>query len=92
VTRLLAQGEASRHFGATDMNANSSRSHVMFRLRIKRAFVAAGGGGAAIDWNDPSVPTRESTLVSRPAPPPPPLPPLTPVPLRTSSTSPAASG
>jgi putative methionine-R-sulfoxide reductase with GAF domain len=32
---VLASGEKNRSFAATDMNANSSRSHTLFRLRIQ---------------------------------------------------------
>lgn len=35
VFACLAQGEARRHVGATNMNAHSSRSHVMVRLWIE---------------------------------------------------------
>lgn len=31
---LIASGEASRHVGATDLNATSSRSHTIFRMTI----------------------------------------------------------
>ena len=32
VLKLLAAGEAHRHFGETKMNVNSSRSHTLFRM------------------------------------------------------------
>lgn len=35
VKRLLEEGEARRHFGVTNMNAHSSRSHVLVRLHIE---------------------------------------------------------
>ena len=35
VRRLLQEGENRRHFGVTNMNAHSSRSHVMVRLGIE---------------------------------------------------------
>jgi centromeric protein E len=35
--KLLAAGEAHRHFGETKMNVNSSRSHTLFRMvRLNR--------------------------------------------------------
>ena len=61
-------GESNRHYASTNMNEHSSRSHVLFRMIIKRGFTNAGGagqgpGGAAPppigDWeNDPQVPVR----------------------------------
>lgn len=33
--KTLAEGEARRHFGVTNMNAHSSRSHVLVRLSIE---------------------------------------------------------
>ena len=35
IKRLLAEGESRRHFGVTNMNAHSSRSHVIVRLTIE---------------------------------------------------------
>ena len=35
VLKLLAQGEAKRHFGSTNMNLHSSRSHTLFRMSIE---------------------------------------------------------
>lgn len=32
---LIAQGEEQRHVGATELNAESSRSHTIFRLLIE---------------------------------------------------------
>lgn len=38
--RLLDEGDARRHFGVTNMNAHSSRSHVLVRLNIESRKVA----------------------------------------------------
>jgi Kinesin motor domain len=35
VKHILAEGESRRHFGVTNMNAHSSRSHVLVRLSIE---------------------------------------------------------
>ncbi|XVE55721.1 hypothetical protein DITRI_Ditri03aG0180900 [Diplodiscus trichospermus] len=35
VTKLLESGEVNRHFGETNMNARSSRSHTIFRMVIE---------------------------------------------------------
>lgn len=40
VKHLLEEGEKSRHFGVTNMNAHSSRSHVLVRLSIESRKVA----------------------------------------------------
>lgn len=37
---LLDEGESRRHFGVTNMNAHSSRSHVMVRLSIEMRKIA----------------------------------------------------
>ena len=41
VKRLLDEGESKRHFGVTNMNAHSSRSHVIVRLHIESRKVAS---------------------------------------------------
>ena len=35
IKQLLDEGESRRHFGVTNMNAHSSRSHVLVRLSIE---------------------------------------------------------
>ena len=35
VLQLLAQGETNRHFGCTNMNARSSRSHTLFKMTFE---------------------------------------------------------
>lgn len=40
---VLASGEKNRSFAATEMNANSSRSHTLFRLRIQGKTASAKG-------------------------------------------------
>ena len=37
---LLARGEHARHYGATNMNERSSRSHTIFELMIETATTA----------------------------------------------------
>ena len=41
---VLASGEKNRSFAATDMNANSSRSHTLFRLRIQGKTASSKAG------------------------------------------------
>jgi len=41
IKRLLLEGESRRHFGVTNMNAHSSRSHVIVRLTIEGRKVAS---------------------------------------------------
>ena len=38
VMSLIEFGESQRSYGATNMNEHSSRSHVLFRMTIKRGF------------------------------------------------------
>ena len=50
-----------RHYGATNMNERSSRSHVLVRVVIKRGFVAkdtaASSGVGVVEWHsNPKVP------------------------------------
>jgi putative methionine-R-sulfoxide reductase with GAF domain len=40
---VLASGEAHRSFASTEMNANSSRSHTLFRMRIRGKYASANG-------------------------------------------------
>lgn len=47
---VLASGEAHRSFAATDMNANSSRSHTLFRVRIQGK-TAQGGARTDVKAN-----------------------------------------
>ena len=47
---LLDEGDARRHFGVTNMNAHSSRSHVLVRLNIESRKVA----------NQPTNPLRQN--------------------------------
>jgi centromeric protein E len=42
VFALVAAGEAHRHIGSTEMNANSSRSHTIFRLVIESKALNSG--------------------------------------------------
>ena len=42
--QLISFAETNRSYGATDMNQNSSRSHVLVRLTFKRGFVVGGVG------------------------------------------------
>ena len=42
---LIRFGEKNRHYGSTNMNERSSRSHVMLRLVIKRGFVSQAKTG-----------------------------------------------
>jgi len=44
---LLAFGESQRSYGATNMNDHSSRSHVLFRMTIKRGFTSDMAGSGA---------------------------------------------
>lgn len=39
---MLLEGERTRHYGSTQMNAKSSRSHTLFRLRIGSKAVSGG--------------------------------------------------
>jgi centromeric protein E len=64
VKRILAEGEARRHFGVTNMNAHSSRSHVLVRLSIESRRVATAlqqGQQLRKDWGR-DKPTSISTL------------------------------
>ena len=49
--RILDEGDRRRHFGVTNMNAHSSRSHVLVRLNIETRKVLGG---------QPSNPLRQS--------------------------------
>ncbi|KAI3958866.1 hypothetical protein MKX01_023542 [Papaver californicum] len=44
VLKLLESGEANRHFGETNMNARSSRSHTIFRMVIESKGKNANSG------------------------------------------------
>jgi len=70
VKALLVEGENRRHFGVTNMNAHSSRSHVLVRLSIESRKVATAATAATnkstnsplrISWNN-DKPTYMSTL------------------------------
>lgn len=69
VKALLVEGENRRHFGVTNMNAHSSRSHVLVRLSIESRKVAATTATASksthsplrTSWNN-DKPTYMSTL------------------------------
>ncbi|XWS14820.1 hypothetical protein CRYUN_Cryun35bG0041400 [Craigia yunnanensis] len=45
VMKLLESGEVNRHFGETNMNARSSRSHTIFRMVIESKGKDAGSSG-----------------------------------------------
>jgi len=74
VMSLLEFGEAQRAYGATNMNEHSSRSHVLFRMTIKRGFTAQPSEVRASDedelvneigpaWEqDPSVAVQASAV------------------------------
>ena len=49
VMSLLEYGEAQRAYGATNVNDHSSRSHVLFRMTIKRGFTAQPSEARASD-------------------------------------------
>ena len=62
--RLLDEGEERRHFGVTNMNTHSSRSHVLVRLCIESRKVAPQGRSFASlrqSWGR-DKPTCVSTL------------------------------
>ena len=65
VKRLLDEGESKRHFGVTNMNAHSSRSHVIVRLNIESRKVATSSisseGSLRMNWGK-DKPTCISTL------------------------------
>ena len=44
---LLQFGESQRSYGATNMNEHSSRSHVLFRMTVKRGFTSSQLTGAS---------------------------------------------
>ena len=44
VSELVKVGERNRHYGATQMNEHSSRSHVLFRLVIESRQCDVSGG------------------------------------------------
>ncbi|XWS21313.1 hypothetical protein CRYUN_Cryun30bG0045100 [Craigia yunnanensis] len=46
VMELLESGEVNRHFGETNMNARSSRSHTIFRMVIESKGKDTGSSGA----------------------------------------------
>jgi hypothetical protein len=55
---LIEYGESNRAYGSTNMNEHSSRSHVLFRMTIKRGFTTASSGlsgsaGLAGNINNP---------------------------------------
>lgn len=52
IAEKLEYGEGNRSYGYTDMNANSSRSHVIFKMLIESRPVKEGemGGNLVPDW------------------------------------------
>ncbi|CAI9115993.1 OLC1v1017027C1 [Oldenlandia corymbosa var. corymbosa] len=48
VLGLLQRGEVNRHFGETNMNVRSSRSHTIFRMVIESKGKETGSGDASI--------------------------------------------
>ena len=46
VDELLVEGEKHRSYGYTDMNATSSRSHVIFKMILESSVVGAGAANA----------------------------------------------
>ena len=65
--RLLLEGENRRHFGVTNMNQHSSRSHVMVRLSIESRKLPLGSkisqeGALRSSWGSKDKPTCISTL------------------------------
>jgi len=62
VKSLLVEGEQRRHFGVTNMNAHSSRSHVLVRLSIESRKVASKSNNPLrTSWSN-DKPTYMSTL------------------------------
>ena len=64
---LLKYGEKQRTYGATNMNLHSSRSHVLFRVLMKRRFATSPSSSAEsnddADWDsDPTAAVRTSTI------------------------------
>ena len=65
IKQLLDEGESRRHFGVTNMNAHSSRSHVMVRLSIEMRKVTMKSNHTSPlrqSWGDRDKPTCVSTL------------------------------
>lgn len=52
-------GESNRHYASTNMNEHSSRSHVLFKMMIKRGFTASGARSSIT-----SNATEESNVTS----------------------------
>jgi hypothetical protein len=52
ISAKIEKGEGNRSYGYTDMNANSSRSHVIFKMLIESRPVKDGetGGNLVMDW------------------------------------------
>lgn len=65
---MIQFGEKNRHYGSTNMNDKSSRSHVIVRLVIKRGFVVSNNENETnLDeeqvWHaNPNIPQRVSSL------------------------------
>jgi hypothetical protein len=55
VKALLVEGENRRHFGVTNMNAHSSRSHVLVRLSIESRKVASKSTTFSSVSTDPGI-------------------------------------
>jgi len=47
--QLIATGQAARHVGSTNMNAESSRSHSIFRMLIESAEKSSDGKGKLLN-------------------------------------------
>jgi len=51
--KLIELGEQQRSYGATNMNEHSSRSHVLFRVTVKRGFTASADDPARRSSHNP---------------------------------------
>ncbi|XAR61991.1 Plus-end-directed kinesin ATPase [Bertholletia excelsa] len=58
VLKLIQSGEVNRHFGETNMNARSSRSHTIFRMVIE----SKGKDASSTDYQSPDDAIRVSVL------------------------------
>ena len=64
VLELIKSGEEQRHFGSTNMNARSSRSHTLFRMVLESRSVAASPAADAVATEDASGSETESVVSS----------------------------
>ena len=62
VISLMKQGEKHRHFGSTNMNAHSSRSHTIFKMIIESADYHSGSSG---DGGRKSLEDADSVVMSQ---------------------------